>query len=517
MSSKNNFYYTLKSRHPEVTASCFELNFHFPNGYTWKAMIDCGTAQENKYLYLNKASTLPNTNLTEAIFYTHSHTDHIGLAPALYKDGLRKNGYCSRKSKEAIRLSWQDSAKIYERDYLKELSFNKKAKKPLYDLDDVDIALDFLKTIEYNQTIEFETGNKNATIKVTFLDNGHIIGASCILFQAFYKSKTPISIFFTGDYKSDNTFKETLEFPKWVFASKKLTVVQESTYGARSNITVEERLIDYIVEAINNGKTVLIPCFSQERLQEILYKIKLSQDSNILTPSIPIIFDTPLGRKYTNNVYEKLSIVDFMPENVMFIDDMETREIVMSSPAPKIILTSSGMGDFGNTPHYLNRFLSDSSKVIIFCNFLPVHTLGRKILELPRFKNIRIPGYPSPVKKVASVFQTDEFSSHEKAPGLLDFLRQFSNLSNVIVNHGNIESKETYAKLVENELGLNVSIADDTCYHKINNLGECRTIKIPEQVINKKSYDLHTTKHRSKTPNNIPVSLRKAYSSLIYD
>ena len=56
------------------------------------------------------------------------------------------------------------------------------------------------------------------------------------------------------------------------------------------------------------------------------------------------------------------------------------------------------------------------------------------------------------VKKKADVEYTTEFSAHAKADEMIDFLKQFSNLRLVLVNHGEIKTKKIFAERIIKEV-----------------------------------------------------------------
>ena len=54
--------------------------------------------------------------------------------------------------------------------------------------------------------------------------------------------------------------------------------------------------------------------------------------------------------------------------------------------------------------------------------------------------------------KRAKVYTTTEFSSHAKQDELLDFMRQFTNLKTILVNHGDADVKKIFAKKITEEI-----------------------------------------------------------------
>ena len=52
----------------------------------------------------------------------------------------------------------------------------------------------------------------------------------------------------------------------------------------------------------------------------------------------------------------------------------------------------------------------------------------------------------------AVVKSTNEFSSHAMGDEIIEFLEQFKNLECIIINHGEPEIKEFFAKRIDKEL-----------------------------------------------------------------
>ena len=82
MGTTNRFYVDLISLHEEVTGSCTLNVFKFPDGTTYKVLVDCGLFQEEPYYCFNKSFPFKAENI-DAVFVTHAHVDHIGRLPLL--------------------------------------------------------------------------------------------------------------------------------------------------------------------------------------------------------------------------------------------------------------------------------------------------------------------------------------------------------------------------------------------------------------------------------------------------
>lgn len=64
------------------------------------------------------------------------------------------------------------------------------------------------ENIWYNETIRV-----NDNVKITFLNNGHLVGAALILVQISYPEYEDINLLFTGDYNNKNMFFDVNPIP----------------------------------------------------------------------------------------------------------------------------------------------------------------------------------------------------------------------------------------------------------------------------------------------------------------
>ncbi len=494
MSSKNNFYYTLQGYHKEVTGSNIVCSIHFPNNVERKFLIDFGMFQECEYEEKNKDIDF-NIKEIDAILVTHSHLDHVGRLPYIVKKGYNGPIYSTFLTKLVTSSILKNSAKVFQSNYDKEKNYAKDAEPPLYSLDDVEDALSLFSICRYNESFEFDEN-----ISITFFDNGHILSASCILIEATYKNRAPLRILFTGDYKGKNKFKEIVPIPNEIF-DLPLSIVTESTLCEDTQISYEPTFRDSIISCIEKDKGILIPCLAQERFEEVMLELKQIES---LGYTLDICVDAPLATEI-NSIYTIYSNINYMPSNVMFVNTREEREVIFKSPKKRILIVSSGMGDFGMAPLYLNNFLVREDYEIIFTSYLANYSLGRKIMELKRFNKIRIPGHKDTIKKVAITKQTREFSSHIHCDELIEFIKKFNNLQNVIINHGCFDAQENLKQKLEAN-DINAIMLGTNKFHKILSSGEISTFEIIQEE--KKTETVKPSKKSNLDNRTIPCFIR---------
>ena len=473
MGNSNRFYIDIMALHDEVTGSCILNIIKFPDGTTKRILVDCGLFQEIEYSELNTRLPFDSENIDDVII-THNHVDHTGRLPFLVKCGYRGDIHMSYTTSKLISNALSDSYKVLKNKA-------KMAHEPqLYSDGDVDETLKLVKPHDYEETFHLTSkAEKNKDIKVTFFMNGHLPGAVIALMQVKYRDDSgkhyeDINVVFTGDYNNKNIFFDVKPVAKWVHQLP-VTIVQESTYGKMNSTEIEYVFEKNVLNAIAKGKEIVIPVFSLGRAQEMMYILKTWQMQGKLDKDIPIYLDGKLAWGYTN-IYKldgldnKEECKDFIPENFTFVSDPETRNTIMEDGKCKIILTTSGMGSYGPAQTYLPAYIKKPNALIHFTGYCAEGTLGRRLYDCAMEDKVEISGLQ--VKKLADVQFTSEFSAHAKADELIDFLKPFEHIKLLLVNHGETDSKETYANRVIDEIDpKNVGILGREYFFRIDGYG----------------------------------------------
>ena len=466
MGTKQRTYVDVMSLHSKVTGSCNFLVVKMPTKETFRIIVDCGLFQERENSQFNKEFPF-NVEELDYVLVTHNHIDHIGRLPLLVKKQYSGYIYCSPATKTLIPLALEDSYRV-----LKDVSKRNNEEK-LYSDEDVRETVKKLKEVEFEKTIEL-----NRYIKVTFFKNGHLLGAALILIQIHFEDEEPINLLFTGDYNNMNSFFNVPELPDWV-KELPITIVQESTYGNMDSSEMIPCFRKNISEKMKNGGTIVIPVFSLGRSQEILKTLRDMQDIGELDPNIPVYLDGKLAINYTL-IYLKDGFdlnddcLDFLPHDTTFVDSMIRGDIIESKD-PKIIVTTSGSGSYGPAPFYLQNYLGDKNALVHFTGYLFEDSLGRRIKETPDGEFVKVGGFV--LKKYAQVEFTAEYSAHAKADEMIDFLKKFTNLKSVLVNHGETETKEIFAKRIADQTDVKkVAILNREYFFRISPWGIVKSL-----------------------------------------
>ncbi len=466
--NQKHFYVDISANHPEVTGSCILCVVHYVDEYnekkTIKFAVDCGLFQEEKYKKLNDKFYFNVGNL-DFMLITHAHLDHVGKLPLAVREGFNNSIYTTKTTRSLMRPSLHNSYAIHNKEY----------KKTLYDLEDVEHVLFLTRGCEFGQPIQV-----TPNIKVTFFENGHLLGASLIWVQISAKGCDDINLLFTGDYKGTNIFFDVPKLPQTLLETP-LTVIQEATYGSRSVNDVVPCFKENIIEAVHKSKTIVLPAFSLGRTQEILYLLKTMKEEGDIPFSYPIYLDGPLSQEYTRiylseNVGVKESMRDFLPKDLKYLNAENRIESTGYVKAKKIIVTSSGMGSHGPAQMHIPNTLMYPKGLVHFTGYMAEGTVGRDLMKSVEGKMTTVGD--KLFKRRGLVLYTNEFSAHAKSEEMIEFLQQFTNLNMVLINHGNSESQEIFATKVEKEVKpKDTAILGRNTVYRINSYGLVKNFK----------------------------------------
>lgn len=424
-----------------------------------KILVDCGLQQGSIDSYENNKRTFAY-NPTEMgyLFITHAHLDHIGRVCKLVRDGFRGTIYSTPETRELSTVMLTDALKVME---MKEREVTDGTKEsPLYDIKDFNQAFSLWKTISYHTDFKV-----NEDFSVYLKDAGHILGSS--MFEFTYSPRSFLGeegkvrkIVFTGDSGNSPTplLKDTEEITDANY------LIVDSVYGDRNHESKEERDLRFrqiVTETIKAGGALVIPAFSVERTQVILYQLNNLVEEKLI-PSVPIFLDSPLGLKVTDiyarnskhfnygvqkEIKEGDDIFDF-PKLSITHGSRESQDIYYT-PNPKIIIAGSGMSSGGRVVDHEMHFLPDPKSTILLMGYQAVGTLGRRIQDKPR--EVEIKGSMIPVR--ARIEMISGYSSHKDSDGIVEMVSDtVSTLKKVFVAMGEPKSSTYLAQRLRNEL-----------------------------------------------------------------
>lgn len=407
-------------------------NFLFETEEGTKILVDCGFLQGSKIAEdANRNAFAYDPASITALFITHAHIDHVGRIPLLVKAGFKGKIYSTPPTKEIAELMLVDSLGVLG----KEAKWDHK--DPIYTEQDVRNAMKNWEGVEYHKVIAIRTeeatgvARKEETdkLKATLFDSGHILGSAMV--ELAYGEK---KILFTGDLgNSPAPLLKDTEIPKGVNY-----LVMESVYGDRNHEDMRSRkemLEDVFEETIKKGGVLMIPAFSLERTQELLFELNDLIESGRI-PSVPVFLDSPLAIKVTD-IYKKYSSY-FNTETRTVIrsgDDVfrfptlqstpltEESKAIFHTPSPKVIIAGSGMSNGGRIVHHEKNYLPDSKNTLLLIGYQAVRTPGRVLQE--GAKAVRLFGEEVPVN--ARVVTIHGYSAHKDMDGLFDFVEDLGD------------------------------------------------------------------------------------------
>lgn len=423
-----------------------------------KIMIDCGLFQGLKELRLKNWGKLPiNPSEIDFVILTHAHLDHSGYLPVLVRDGFKGTIFCTKATKDLTNIILLDSGKIQEEDARRanehEYTSHKPA-KPLYTIDDAKQAINHIKTIDFE---EWHIIDEN--IKFKFMNSGHILGSAFVVLMV--NGKTFV---FSGDIGR----KEPILLPQYKYIEKADYLVVESTYGNRihETISIENELLDYIELTFLKKGILVIPSFSVERAQEIIYLLsKLKREK--LLPNIPIYLDSPMGvnateiyLKHRENHLLTEEDINSMLSTVHLISDISESKEIVNDINPKIVIAGSGMITGGRVLHYLDKLISDKKNSVLIVGFQAEGTRGRALLAGE--KEVKFFGEYHQIH--AEIFKINSFSGHADQSELLDWLSHFKSPPTLtFINHGEQHQSQAFKTKIKTTLNWNCTVA------KLNN------------------------------------------------
>ncbi len=434
----------------KVTGSNFLIE-----GARGKVLVDCGIEQGADFVEGHIYEPFPyDVTKIDALVLTHAHLDHVGRIPKLVRDGFRGKIYMTPPTKDLAELILRDSVGIlYD-----EARWHNKA--PLYEEQDVDRTFSLIETLDYRTEKEIAPG-----LSAYLRNVGHILGSASVRI----KDEEGVTVALTGDI--GNSPSPLL--PNWEPVPDADALVMESVYGDRNHPSQQARteiLVEVLKRAIARGGTILIPAFSLERTQLMLYELSNFFAEGSLQ-KVPVFLDSPLAIRVTA-VYEKWGLTYFKPETedemkregsifeFPFLKQTLSRDDSMAIekvPGPKIIIAGAGMSHGGRIGRWEARYLPDPSSTLIIVGYQAPGTPGRRMME--GASNVRLGGIEIQVK--AKVENLGGWSAHADRDELLKFAEASLPRPKVIFTAiGEPKAERFLAQRIHDYLGGNAIVPE---------------------------------------------------------
>ncbi len=401
-----------------------------------RILLDCGvdvaSTDQNAYPYLEAPEF--NINELDAVIITHSHVDHCGFVPYLYKFGFRGPTYCTTPTRDVSALLLLDYIKIMRSE----------GKESVFSTEDVKEMVKHTITLEYEEVTDI-----TPDVRATLYDAGHVLGSSMI---HLHIGNGLHNILYTGDMKFGKTMllePAATQFPRLE------TLIIESTYGGKENVMQDRKESDeelgvIIKETVARGGKVLIPTLGVGRSQEVILVIEHLVRTGFID-KIPVFIDglvwdvTAIYTAYPEYLNSNIRKLIFHKDQNPFLSEIfrevasqKERQQVIEEAGPCVILATSGMLTGGPSVDYLKHLGDNPKNSLVFVNYQGEGSLGRRIQrgerEIPMSAGANVQEL---LKVNMQVHSVEGFSSHSSRKQLMNFLYKcMPKPKKVIINHG---------------------------------------------------------------------------------
>ncbi len=421
-----------------------------------KILLDCGLFQGIGTTELNMSFGF-NPKDVDVVILSHAHIDHTGLLPRLVREGFNGTVYCTPATESLCGIMLLDSARIQENDIERVNKRRKRRGEPLlevlYEEEDAKKALELMKPVGYHTKHEIEEG-----VSFSFYETGHILGSAGIYVE-FTEDTHKKSLFFTGDIgrPDDKILRKPEAFPQSDY------IICESTYGDRlhsPSIDMKARLLSIVRKTcVENGGKLIIPAFSVDRTQELIYALDTLESEGLL-PKIPVYIDSPLSVKATLVMrkheeefnpeileYIKRDGDAFGFETLHYITKVEDSKALNFSGEPCVIISASGMAEAGRIKHHIKNNCENPNNTILIVGYCSPNSLGYQIKN--KAEKLRIFGDDLVLR--ANVEVMDSFSAHGDYNEMIDYLacQDTSKVKKVFLVHGELDTQTAFKDKLE--------------------------------------------------------------------
>jgi KH/beta-lactamase-domain protein len=398
-----------------------------------RILLDCGidVADENNAYPLLEAPEF-NINELDAVIISHSHVDHSGFLPYLFKYGYKGPVYCTEPTRDIMSLLMLDFVKIMRAE----------GKEPLYTSEEIKEMVKHTICLEYEEVTDI-----TPDVRLTFYNAGHVLGSAMV---HLHVGNGLHNLLYTADMKYG---KSVMLSPAATIFPRLETLMIEATYGGKDNILPgKQEAYDYLKEVITatiqrKGK-VLIPVLGLGRAQDIMIMIEeLVRTNQIEKTKVfvdGLVWDiTAIHTAYPEYLNSAIRKQIFHKDNNPFLSDIfkevgsqKERQQVLEEEGSCIILATSGMLQGGPSVEYLKNLADNPNNSMIFSSYQGEGSLGRRIQNGEREIIFRA-GQKQEITQIKMDVHKLEISDHSDRRELMNFVTNLSpRPKKVLINHG---------------------------------------------------------------------------------
>lgn len=399
-----------------------------------RVLLDCGVdvaSEKEGYPYLEA----PEFNIQDldAVIISHSHLDHCGFLPYLFKYGYRGPVYCTEPTRDVMSLLMLDYVKIMRGE----------GKEPLYTSEEVKEMVKHTVCLNFEEVTDI-----TPDFRITLYNAGHILGSSMV---HLHIGNGLHNLLYTGDMKFGRTL--LLEPAATVFPRLE-TAILESTYGGKDNVLpprfdTDEQFRKFIGDTIKRGGKILVPVLGSGRAQEVMVLIENSV-RNGLMDKVPIYVDgmvwdiTAIHTAYPEYLNKNVRKSIFHKDQNPFISDIfkevgsqKERMGVIEDTGACVIIATSGMLVGGPSVEYLKHLADNPKNALVFVCYQGEGSMGRRVQRGEKEFTLGRSGKPEIMQIKLEVNTIEGFTGHSGRNQLMNFVQKCEpRPKKVIVNHG---------------------------------------------------------------------------------
>ncbi len=401
-----------------------------------KILLDCGinvAAQTNEEMFpLLEAPEFKIEEL-DAVIISHSHVDHVGFLPYLYKMGFIGPTYLTAPTRDIAALLCLDIINIAQ----------KEANKAIYSSTDIKNMVKHAICLDYGEVTDI-----TPDVRLTFYDAGHKLGSAlCHL----HIGNGLHNLCYTGDYLYENSNllgAAITRFPRLE------TIIMEATYGSKKDTPPTRRecelfFTDIIKKTLERGGKVLVPVLGSGRAQEIMVILdKLVREGTL--PKIPVyvqglVWDiTAIHTAYPDFFNSRVKKMIYHKDENPFLNEMFKRvgsrkemQDVVEEKGPCVILATSGMLTGGSSLEYFKMLGDNPKNSIVMTCYQGPGSIGRRLEEGERQINFIYGNKQEVLDVKMEVYVIHGFSGHSNRTQTMNFVQNLDpKPKKIILVHG---------------------------------------------------------------------------------